>query len=63
MNEQKVENWNGHDIRFVNINGEWWALGRDITSALEYKDSSKAIEQHVRNKNRKSLSIKAYGDL
>lgn len=30
----KVENWCGHDIRFVEINGEWWAILKDICDAL-----------------------------
>ena len=58
----KTENWNGHEIRFVNINGKWWVLVKDITSALGYKNLRKAIKQYVENKNCRSLSIKAYGD-
>lgn len=30
----KIENWCGHDIRFVKINGEWWAILKDICDAL-----------------------------
>lgn len=30
----KIENWCGHDIRFVEINGEWWAILKDICDAL-----------------------------
>ena len=30
----KTENWCGHDIRFVEINGEWWAILKDICDAL-----------------------------
>lgn len=30
----RVENWCGHDIRFVEINGEWWAILKDICDAL-----------------------------
>ena len=30
----KVENWNGYDIRFVEVNGEWWAILKDICDAL-----------------------------
>jgi prophage antirepressor-like protein len=32
----KIENWNGHEIRFVWHNGEWWAVARDVAKALEY---------------------------
>lgn len=30
----RVENWCGHDIRFVEMNGEWWAILKDICDAL-----------------------------
>lgn len=33
----KVENWCGHDIRFVEINGEWWAILKDICDALRLR--------------------------
>lgn len=32
--EMKVENWCGYDIRFVEINGEWRAILKDICDAL-----------------------------
>lgn len=35
--EIKVENWNGYDIRFININGEWWAILKDICDALNLR--------------------------
>lgn len=34
MNNMKIETWCGHDIRFVEINGEWWAILKDICDAL-----------------------------
>lgn len=41
----RTENWNGYDIRFVEINGEWWAILKDICDALKLKtfDVSKRI--------------------
>lgn len=30
----KIENWYGHEIRFVEHNGEWWAILKDICDAL-----------------------------
>lgn len=30
----RIENWCGYDIRFVEINGEWWAILKDICDAL-----------------------------
>lgn len=33
----KIETWCGHDIRFIEINGEWWAILKDICDALKLK--------------------------
>lgn len=33
----RIENWCGHDIRFVEINGEWWAILKDICDALNLR--------------------------
>lgn len=33
----KTENWCEHDIRFVEINGEWWAILKDICDALKLR--------------------------
>ena len=33
----KIENWCGYDIRFVEIDGEWWAILKDICDALNLK--------------------------
>ena len=30
----RTENWCGHNIRFTEINGEWWAILKDICDAL-----------------------------
>ncbi len=32
---EKIQQWNGHSIRFVEHNGEWWAVLADIAKALE----------------------------
>lgn len=31
----KVENWDGNRIRFINRDGEWWAVLSDIAKALD----------------------------
>lgn len=36
----KIENWNGHEIRFVWHNGEWWAVAKDVADVLGYRKSS-----------------------
>lgn len=30
----KTESWCGYDIRFVEVDGEWWAILKDICDAL-----------------------------
>lgn len=30
----RTENWNGYDIQFVEIDGEWWAVYDDVIKAL-----------------------------
>lgn len=35
----KIEQWNNHDIRFVQWNGEWVGIAKDISDALGYKDA------------------------
>lgn len=37
MGEMKIENWCGSDIRFINIDGEWWAILKDICDALKLR--------------------------
>lgn len=37
----RVENWNGHDIRFVEKeSSEWWAVASDVAKALGYRMAS-----------------------
>ena len=37
----RTETWCGHDIRFVEINGEWWAILKDICDALRNQKKKK----------------------
>lgn len=37
MNSIKTESWCGYDIRFVEIDGEWWAILKDICDALNLR--------------------------
>lgn len=39
----KIETWNGHSIRFIEVNNEWWAVAKDVTEALGLKQHSKAL--------------------
>lgn len=33
----RTENWCGYNIRFVEIDGEWWAILKDICDALKLR--------------------------
>ena len=35
--DMKIENWNGHQIRFIEIKGEWFAVLKDVCGALNLK--------------------------
>lgn len=39
----KIEKWCGHDIRFIEHNGEWWAILKDICDALDLRTSDVTI--------------------
>ena len=41
----KTEIWNGHKIRFVNNDGEWWAVAKDVTTALSIRNNRDAIKK------------------
>lgn len=36
-NDIRVESWCGYDIRFIEVNGEWYAILKDICDALGLK--------------------------
>ena len=40
----KIENWNGHQIRFIEIKGEWFAVLKDVCDALGLR-SKKTVER------------------
>ncbi|OIJ29064.1 phage repressor protein [Staphylococcus sp. LCT-H4] len=39
----KVEEWLGNEIRFVEVNGEWWAVAGDVAKALDYEHAPHMI--------------------
>lgn len=41
----RIENWCGHNIRFIEQDGEWWAILKDICDALKLR--SKDISQRL----------------
>ena len=40
----KIENWNGHRIRFIEIKGEWFVVLKDVCDALGLR-SKKTVER------------------
>ena len=39
----RIEEWNGYKIRFVEKDGEWWAVGKDVCKALGLKQPTRAL--------------------
>lgn len=54
----RIENWCGYDIRFVEINGEWWAILKDICDALGLRTAKVAerLEPNMLERVRIELS-------
>lgn len=48
-NNIRVESWCGYDIRFVEVNGEWYAILKDICDALglRTKDVSQRLDPNM----------------
>jgi prophage antirepressor-like protein len=68
----KNEIWNDHQIRFVEVEGEWWAVANDVSDALGYKqpafmtrlldDDSKGLHiVHTPGGDQKMLIISEFG--
>lgn len=45
----KTENWNGYQIRFIEIKSEWWAVLKDVCDALglDTRMTSRRLEDDV----------------
>ena len=58
----KTEIWNGHIIRFVDINDEWWAVAKDVAEALGLKQvtTSKVIDSLGRTQDVNIINEKKY---
>lgn len=41
----KIEFWNGYTIRFVEKDGEWWAVAKDITDSLGFAQAKDATRK------------------
>ena len=49
MNSIEIFNFKGQEIRAFIINGEIWAVGKDITGLFGYERARDAISQHCKN--------------
>ena len=54
----KTETWSGHRIRFVEHNGEWWAVAKDVADALGYANNRDAIKAHVSKQDMNTVAIR-----
>ena len=68
----KIEYWNGYDIRFVEHNGEWWAVLADIAKTLSLrtdKVKSRLEDDHLSKvtiidsmgRNQEALIVNEFG--
>lgn len=57
----RVENWNGYPIRFVELQGEWWAVASDVAKALGYKKPENAVSAHVSKEDKTTTLIQGTG--
>lgn len=52
----KVEKWNNYEIRFVEKDGEWWAIAVDVTKALNIGNTTMALKR-IETNNKALISI------
>src|SRR5690606_42044674 len=52
----KTEKWNGHEIRFVWHNGEWWAVAKDVAKALGYSHTPSMVRM-LRDNQKSSVHL------
>ena len=50
-------------VRTIEIDGEVWFVGKDVASALGYKDTDKAIRNHVDNEDKKTYPAEMAGQV
>lgn len=57
----RTENWHGHDIRFTEINGEWWAILKDICDALGLRTKDVSQRLHPDMLERVTIEVSEDG--
>lgn len=66
----RIENWNGYDIRFIEQDGEWWAILKDICDALRLRtdgvsqrlDPEMMIRVNVETSDHLSNGVRSRGE-
>jgi len=56
----KTEVWNGHEIRFVERDGEWWAVAKDVSDALAYRDAYN-MTRYLDGEEKGTLNVSTLG--
>ena len=56
----KKESWCGYDIRFIDVNGEWYAVLKDICDALNLR--TKDVSQRLDSSMMERVSIETSED-
>ncbi len=51
----KIEHWNGYNIRFVEHNGEWWAVLADIANSLSLRTDK--VKSRLENDHLSKVTI------
>lgn len=51
-NNIKVEQWLNNEIRFVEVNSEWWAVAGDVAKALGYKNPRATVSNKVKSEEK-----------
>lgn len=46
MTDVRIESWNNHEIRFVEVqSGDWWAVAADVAEALRYSQTTNMLRK------------------
>jgi prophage antirepressor-like protein len=51
----RIENWNGHSIRFVEKDGEHWAVAKDVCEALGYENTRQTVSDHCKGVSKRYI--------
>lgn len=55
MNEVQIFNFEGNQVRAIEINSEPWFVGKDVSEILGYKNGSRDINVHVDEEDRQII--------